>query len=696
LKKHSIKYIVLAIFFIVSNINISFSQKENAKLAKFMNVKSWSASYKETYISEKTWEMSPGLTTKTSIRSTISGIYKLEKQTEDGYLSEDWYGYGKGSSVMNQTVIMSSEGLTITEHTQTLGSGSIGIPSKNEYGEFWGGYLSIDIYSGTYSFGFGGPDAESTSTFTRTVDGLPTDYSDLENLPEGMRELFIALGAKAEEWATYSGPLEDAQGINVGGLAGFELFPDMDEPENKLPENGMILQGSYSGKNITKSWTIFPTGMELPKVFLEIVDKDWIPEKENTVEVKLSWENARPSEVEFTLFDISKEPGICLNSKDDNSDPDMDITQDEQSEYFDIKKSEAQIIALKKNPDKKELTVVINSLDYGAHAKIKARINIADIWYDAEVKELGGNELHVPYDKNENHIADKWEKEVGIYEKNYDPSWDFDPFPGNQRSNGDGFTLYEEYRGFQEFGNVFRKGENEQVKDGHVRMDPNYKDVFIVDYDGLFEKFYKPYNSADLNWHIIKPSMMKRKGTPEKDPDYRWVNFNTSKKYFFRNQYAIIIVNKGKSLNPDVKDDVGYTPILPSCSKTMRYSRPLKCIYSAEIYLNTINDWANKAPGTSIDKDKFALEQVTSTISHELGHALGIAHHMPIMTLGYKKCAIRYDSDTEMDHPRLFGFLRTEYCKIGDIYITGEADMEGEFKQFRSHNCYGQINVKGN
>jgi len=700
LKKYSIKYTALAIYFIVGSTYISFSQNENAKYAKFMNVKSWTASYTETYTSEKTWEMRPGVTMKTSIHSTISGTYKLEKQMEDGYLSEDWYGYGNGSSIMDQIVIMSSNDpkITITEKTHSASSGSIGIPSKNEYGEFWGGNFSIDIYSGTYGFGFGGPEADDKSTFTRTVEGLPTDYQEMNNLPEGLREIFVPLGEKAEEWAAYSGPLEDAKGIMVAGLAGFQLFPDMDEPEKKLPESGMVLKGSYSGKNIIKSWTIAPSGMELPKVFLEIVDKDWIPEDENTVEVKLSWENVTPYEVEFTLFDISKEPGICLNSEDKNMDPDMDIIEDNQSEYFQLIKSDEHILALNKNPEKKELTLVINSLDYGAHAKIKARINVADLWYDAEIKELGGNELHIPFDKNENHIADKWEKEVGIFSKNYLPKWDEDPKPKNQKSDGDGFTLYEEYRGFQEIGHVFRNGDNEQVKDGHVRMDPMHKDVFIYDKDFLFRQYYKPDNPANLNWHVIDLGNMKSTGKLESDPNFRWVNFNTSKKYFIRNQYAIYIVSKGVGQLPAFPTDVGYTYALPDCNDShgtyMRYVFPLRCIYMTAIFSLRIVEWADSAEkngATFDDRARLYQEQMTTTVIHEIGHQIGIRHHYPDKDDGVRSCAIRYDHATEKDNVAN-NFLRTRYCTKQEPYST----FDGSPGLLLSDDCYGQINIKGN
>ena len=528
-----------------SNNEESNEQRSQQTNVNWLAVKSWSAKYEETYQSQKTWESSPGIKMSSSYESNISGTYTLDVTEGDGEFYGEWYGYGTGSLHSTQIVKMTATGsggeIVITETTETRGSGRIGDPSLNEYGEFWGGSISIDLYSGTYSVGFGGPESDAKSTLTRKVEGIPTDYSELSELPEGLRQIFVPLGEKAEEWATYSGPLEDADGIMVAGMFGMDLMPDFDEPtEYELPESGTVLTGSYTGKSTSKSWTVYPSGMEMPEVFVEIMDKDWVPEEDNTVEVKLTWENVNPSEAEFTLFDISKEPGICLNSKDDNTEPDMDIKPDNQYAEYDIDKREDQIIALDNTNthDTKEKIIVISSLDYGAYARIKARIKVADVWYDAEVKDLGGNTLHLPFDENENHVADKWEKDVGIFDRNYSPTWDYDPYPDKQRSNGDGFTLYEEYRGFFEQGHLFKDAKNEQVKVDHVRTDPMYKDVFVYDADGLFREHYAPYNPADLNWHYIDFSLMKQTGNVE-DDDNRWVNYRTSWAHSNQKQYAL-------------------------------------------------------------------------------------------------------------------------------------------------------------
>ncbi len=299
------------------------SNKELKKLAdKWLTVKSWTASYNETYTSEKTWEMRPGVVMKTSVKNIYSGSFTLDSLDSDGQFYGEWYGFGSGSSTMDQIVTMTSsiEGgeIVITEHTHSEASGTIGDPSRNEYGEFWGGSLMIDAYSGTYSVGLGGPEDEGTATLTRTVTGLPTDYSSLEDLPEGMREIFLPMGQVAEKWATYEGPLEDARGIMVGGLAGFELFPDMDEPkEYPLPKSGMQLKDSYSGKNGIKSWSLSPGEKAIPLV-LEKADKDWIPnpEEQKPVTIKVTGDgfNGVKGKIRFTLYEVTNEKGFCLNS----------------------------------------------------------------------------------------------------------------------------------------------------------------------------------------------------------------------------------------------------------------------------------------------------------------------------------------------------------------------------------------------
>jgi len=698
-----------------SNNSESANQGQQQKDVNWLSVKSWSAKYQETYRSQKDWELTPEVRMSSTYESTVSGTYTLDVTEGDGEFYGEWYGYGSGSLISIQIVKMESDGpngkIVITERTETRGSGAIGDPALNEYGEFWGGSLSIDIYTGTYSVGFGGPESNSKSTLTRTVEGIPTDYSELSKLPVGLREIFVPLGERAEEWATYSGPLEDAEGVMAAGMFGMDLTPDFEEPtEYELPENGTVLTGSYNGKNTTKSWTVYPSGMEMPEVFVEIMDKDWVPEEDNTVKVRLSWENLNPSEVEFTLFDISEEPGICLNSEDDNTDPDMDITEDDQSDAFEIEKKDKQIVAVNTTSthDRKEAIIVIRSLDFGAHALIKARIKAADMWYEAEVKDLGGNALHLPFDENENHIADKWEKDMGIFDRNYPPTWDFDPFPDKQKSNGDGFALYEEYRGFIERGHLFKEGKNEQVKGDHVRTDPMYKDVFVYDQDGLFREHYAAHNPADLNWHYIDNQLMKYTGNVE-DDENRWVNYRTSYSNSNQKQYAMWV--RYWPVGGNTPFSGGESPRKQSCVGEYPGNTPLKCIYMVRVTQQGILNALSGIPDQS-RKQRLFSELLTSTVIHEIGHGLGIAHHnnnigtdepdILFWNLGVKDCSMRYETSTEVKYNDKLSLLKTRYCQLGDTWIRvsedqpqGSDPQEIVFETYPAHDCYWQINIKG-
>ncbi|MBS2211392.1 hypothetical protein KEM09_08270 [Carboxylicivirga mesophila] len=683
----------------------------------WLSVKSWNAEYEETYRSSKQWASTPEVTYTFEVNTTISGRYVLNESVEtDGYSFGEWYGYGSGSMHEVKVVKMISESsdgrIVITETTETKGSGQIGNPALNEYGEFWGGYLSIDISTNSYGVGFNGHPANSESNLTRTVEGLPTDYSALSQLPAGLREIFVPLGEKAEEWATYSGPLEEAESVMPVTVFAANLMPDFDEPKDyPLPPNGTTLSGLYSGPNLTKRWKLYPSGMKMPEIYVEIMDKDWLPEDDNTVEVKLSWDNIQPSEIEFTLSDISAEPGTCLNSADDNTDPDMDIVDDRQAVDYTIEKRDRQIIAVSQteSSDQKEAIIVISSLDFGAYATIKARIKAGDKWYDARVKEQNGRALHLPYDENENHIADKWEKDVGIFDRNLSASWDFDPYPEHQKNNGDGYSNYEEYRGFFEQGHLFKDSRHEQVKGKHVRTDPMHKDVFVYDQDGLFREHYAPYNPANLNWHYIDNTLMKYTGNVEDDLN-RWVNYRTSDTYSNQKQYAMWVRYWPVGGNTPVS--AGESPMKSSCGPDYPGDTPLKCIYMVKItqqgILNALSGITNQAR-----KQRLFSELLTSTVIHEVGHGLGIRHHYnntgtnepdaDYWVLGVKDCAIRYESDTEIQHNDKISLLKTHYCRRGETWIRvreeqhpdGTAPQDIPYETHPAHNCYWYINIKG-
>jgi fibro-slime domain-containing protein/uncharacterized delta-60 repeat protein len=178
----------------------------------------------------------------------------------------------------------------------------------------------------------------------------------------------------------------------------------------------------------------------------------------------------------FDLGQVSREPGICLNSpplslparllgsqwpcdlqirKEDN--PDFDVSGDGQSAVTKV--------------HVKAATIVVSCLDYGAFGQLQATAfpegTVMSV--PAQVEgQPGRYKLAIPRDDNGNCIADAWEKQTGIWAQNLHASWDEVDYPPGHKTPGDGISLYERYRGFHFLG-IFE------------RLIPTRKYVFIHD-----------------------------------------------------------------------------------------------------------------------------------------------------------------------------------------------------------------------
>ncbi len=125
----------------------------------------------------------------------------------------------------------------------------------------------------------------------------------------------------------------------------------------------------------------------------------------------------------------------------------------------------------------------------------------------AVLKRTGEHWVTLPLDGNGNGIADCWEKAHGIWPCAADSDDDGEP---KGKAPGDGFSAYEEYRGF------FVKGR-------HGRLDPNTKDLFVHDPDGLAENAGFGQVTG-LAVHYVEPEEGRCTGT---DDRARVVNFRS-------------------------------------------------------------------------------------------------------------------------------------------------------------------------
>jgi hypothetical protein len=191
--------------------------------------------------------------------------------------------------------------------------------------------------------------------------------------------------------------------------------------------------------------------------------------------------------IKFTLYETSNEPGFCLNrpatipptGEDSASWKDLQFAAPQQG---------YQIIGSDKNVaitiDKTSLAYInINCYDYGAYSKIKAEMEIADRDFIAHAENDYKPYVCIPYDEDENHIADCWAHNTGNAEDDFDTSL-------NNTHNGDGLTRYEEYRGVD----IDMDGK----VDSDERLSPLKKDLFVKG-EGFDDGFAFGYGDAFTN-----------------------------------------------------------------------------------------------------------------------------------------------------------------------------------------------------
>lgn len=182
--------------------------------------------------------------------------------------------------------------------------------------------------------------------------------------------------------------------------------------------------------------------------------------------------------ITFTLEQVSHEEGICINYplEDKKADqPDMQFVQS------DIGDGGAHVVndheAVCSAPDGNgtvERKVRVSSFDYGGFCVVEAKAELESgrIIRGHLASNPDIDSLRLPKSRIDSHIADGWRKQNDA--QGADNSDDDDKPRGNAYK-GDGFTLYEEYRGFITEGNW-------------SSMDPKVKDFFVINKIGDLPK----------------------------------------------------------------------------------------------------------------------------------------------------------------------------------------------------------------
>jgi len=213
--------------------------------------------------------------------------------------------------------------------------------------------------------------------------------------------------------------------------------------------------------------------------------------------------------------------------------------------------------------------------------------------------------VSIPFDKNNNHLADAWEKGLGIFDKGYSPEWDDEAETGNKH-NGDGITLYEEYRGVV-------------ARDKFKRLDPKKKELFIINKIGplirpglrLLER------AADIKVVELSSSEIR---------DDKIVNFN-SKAFHGGDQTAIRCV-KHSFLEPDATDKQNGAK-----SNLVMGLLEAKTMIDGSPVVRSPKD----AIEYRVNEERLGEAlHLLKNVPHELAHGCGVKHHGADVELKWK------------------------------------------------------------
>ncbi len=220
--------------------------------------------------------------------------------------------------------------------------------------------------------------------------------------------------------------------------------------------------------------------------------EQWLPEgppvapdthQPNTLGMHVELRDAathKPSAKSFRVhyaLESSRLVGDCMNYPAAGPTP-----PDKPDLYFEAAKNRGgtvsgDTLALDLADGKGGGAVVVSSRDWGGYGKLTAKVVVSDgAVVSARVEGSGKEQLAIPLDDDGNHIADEWDKSV---QGSHSSDADDEKFPSGWAAPGDGYTLFEEYRGFIEADPSGTVVPAKGPKKRHVRFDPNKRDAFI-------------------------------------------------------------------------------------------------------------------------------------------------------------------------------------------------------------------------
>jgi hypothetical protein len=276
-------------------------------------------------------------------------------------------------------------------------------------------------------------------------------------------------------------------------------------------------------------------------------------------------------------------------------------------------------------------TVFVTAMDFAARGRVRVLAKgHCRGWEPAEVR-MGGRSrgyLVLPIDENDDLMADALLEYAGDPGRDDERGWIDQDFPKDAKA-GDGLTALEEYRGFMVAGEDCRQ----PLRDVHQRTDPTRRDLFVHATHAALAAAVRIFgDSAAIDAHLI----CKRHYV---DDVKRVVNATLPDAGLRRfHGYGISQSEPQHGLlleNHRFEDDCGPGRPCPLgvLGKASTWGPP-KLVSWVRVDVDR-NLHSGFRPGPA---------KLLNTVTHELGHALGIRHHgdgnslVPIVVLERTSC----------------------------------------------------------
>ncbi len=305
--------------------------------------------------------------------------------------------------------------------------------------------------------------------------------------------------------------------------------------------------------------------------------------------------------IRFQLLDTSREPGVCMNWPLDAKDDDYDLRLAAVAGGTLSKADQILEVTDPRRNDEGQpyAEARIDSYDFGGRASLRAVCLLADGREIEGVMKGEGEMPRLPKMKGPGWIAESWRKDHQAEDLPEDQD---DEKVTGQKDNGDGFTLYEEYRGWAENGE-------------HIEGDPAKKDFFILN-------LFKPATEARAGIALFEQLSQLRvhsKLLPtEMSEEARLMNGNHRDAPRHVEQHGVLL--KQFASKADLGDEGADTPM----TEKGVAGRPRITKGIGILTRGSTESIFSQAFNLPPQDQSFAYDRA---IAHELLHSVGVEHH---------------------------------------------------------------------